>query len=156
MLQEHWASLTGASCLALPGPLPGSAARSQGEGASQSHLPLQAGAHVRDRLSARLCGKEAGAVSIFFHIRHELCPTDMRSHERNSLPPPLQLLKSRAWGVEVKGTPWTSGSRGSLPQQRPAWGKKQEARTTTSWHGDLGPATNALGLHFFSPSVKWR
>lgn len=62
---------------------------------SQSHLPLQAGSHVRGRLSALLCGKEAGAVSILFHICHELCPTDMRSHERNSLPLPQQLLNSR-------------------------------------------------------------
>lgn len=82
--------------------------------------------------------------------RHE------KPREKLSPSPTTAPQKQGTWGVEVKGTPWTSGSRGSLPQQRPAWGKQQEARTTTSWHGDLGPATNALGLHFFSPSVKWR
>lgn len=100
-LQDTVAWLAGASCLGTPGLLPGLATRSQGEGDSQSHLPLHAGSHVRSRLSTRLCGKEAGAVSILFHIRHELCPTDMRSHRSNVHPPPLQLLKSRDSGRTV-------------------------------------------------------
>lgn len=100
-LQDIVAWLAGASCLGPPGLLPDLASRSQGEADSQSHLPLHTGSHVRSRLSTCLCGKEAGAVSILFHIRHELCPTDMRSHRSNVHPPPLQLLKSRGSGRNV-------------------------------------------------------
>lgn len=51
--------------------------------------------HVRGRLSPLLCGKEAGAVSILFHIHHALCPTDVRSPRRCILSHPMKHFKSR-------------------------------------------------------------
>lgn len=64
------------------------ATRNQGEEGSQNHLPAPIGSHVRGRLSARLCGKDARAASIFFHSRHELWPTDRRRQRSHVHPPP--------------------------------------------------------------------
>lgn len=94
----HCAWQAGASCLGFPHPLPGLATSIQGEGDSQSHHRLPASSHVRGRLSTCLCGKEAGAVSILFHSRHEPRPADMRSHQSNIHPPQWQFLQSRGLG----------------------------------------------------------
>lgn len=64
------------------------AARNQEEVGSQSHLLVPTGSHVRGRLSARLCGKEARAASIFFHSHHEQWPTDRRRQRSHVHPPP--------------------------------------------------------------------
>lgn len=69
--------------------------------------------HVRGRLSPHLCGKEAGAVSILFHIHHALCPTDVRSPRRCSLPPSVKHFKSRGPGKTSVRTLLTSGEKPS-------------------------------------------
>ena len=69
--------------------------------------------HVRGRLSPHLCGKEAGAVSILFHIHHALCPTDVRSPRRCILPPPVKHFKSRGPGKTSVRTLLTSGEKPS-------------------------------------------
>lgn len=136
-----------ASCLGFPHPFPGLAARNQGERDSQGHLPLQASFHVTGRLSACLCGKEAGSDSILFHSRHEPCPTDIRSKIRS---PQQQLLRSRGSGKTcARNTP------GFCLPQKPGKKKQQEARTALRLHGDLGQVRNSLCLHF-SPTIKWR
>lgn len=105
------------------GLLPSLAARNQGEGGSRSHLPVPTGCHVRSRLSARLCGKETRIVSIFFHSRHELWPTDKRSW-RSRVHPPSSLFQA----------PEKQRLRGGVgdiasPKKRPAGRKEQEPRT---------------------------
>lgn len=80
--------------------LPSLAARNQEEGRVRATFPSPPalGSHVRGSRSARLCGKQAGAVSIFFHIHHELWPTDRRSHRNNVHPPSNDPGKQRLRG----------------------------------------------------------
>lgn len=84
--------LTGTSCLGFPGPLYGEGGRRE-KGTARAISSSVPSSHVRGRLSACLRGQEAGAVSILFHLHDELCPTDMRSHRINVLPPPRRSQK---------------------------------------------------------------
>lgn len=103
--------------------------------------------HVRSRLSACLCGKKAGAVSILFHLHHELCPTDMRSHRINALPPPTQ---SQQQEPQESGHGNMRDFRGQTKAPgRGQQGKEQEARTAISLLCDLEQVTDSASL--FSP-----
>lgn len=100
------------------------------EGNSQSHLPSRPGSRVRGRFSGHLCGKEAGAVSILFHIHHELCLTDMRSHRRNTLPSSLQPFKSRGPGKMLEGNkhPWLQGTEKGFRKRGQHRGKSKKQK----------------------------
>lgn len=102
------------------------------EGNSQSHLPSRPGSHVRGRFSGHLCGKEAGAVSILFHIHHELCLTDMRSHRRNTLPSSLQPFKSRGPGKKCWRGTNTLGFRGQRKGSAKGASTGERARSKNS------------------------
>lgn len=103
--------------------------------------------HVRGRLSACLCGKEAGAVCILFHLHHELCPTDMRSRRINAPPPPPQ---SQQQEPQESGHGKTRNFRGQTkaPWKRPPGGRT-EARTAISLLCDLEQVTDSASV--FSP-----
>lgn len=75
-----------------------------------------------------------GGCRSYFHFisysSRTVCPTDMRSHRRNVLPPPMQILKSRGSGENIwRKHPWLPWTDKASPK-RTSTGARASHRTS--------------------------
>lgn len=91
------------SRLGFPEPLCKGSGRSRERDLEPSPPPCHSQLSIRGRLSPLLCGKEAGAVSILFHIHHALCPTGReKPQEMHSFSPNEAFQKQGGQETSVR------------------------------------------------------